>query len=240
MLNRYPIGALAEYLISPDASVVVLKDNIPLETAARFGYIGTSFGALKTAHVGPGSTVLINGVTGTLGYAAVAIAIGLGATKILGIGRNPDKLKHIKQTFPTDRVAVASSEEDDIDDWVTKHTDGLGVDAVIDCLGFGGDADSTKALIGNVKRGGRAILVAGGAEGEISQSYGEFMFRSVTIVGSSWFTTGDADELVELVASGVVDLSFLEHKAFSLDEVNSAIKFVGERHGGAVNVLVKP
>lgn len=218
----------------------MLKENVSLETAARFGYIGTSYAALKVGQVGPGSSVLINGVTGTLGYAAVSCALGLGAVQILGIGRSKEKLEHIKSIFPAERVTVVSSEDVDVAHWVDDQTGGAGIDTLIDCLGVGGDAKGTEALSGKVKRGGNAILVAGGAEGEIRQSYSHAMNRSVGIVGSTWFTPGQIDELASLVAAGVIDLSYLETKAFALDDVNKALDCVGGRLGGAVNVLVKP
>lgn len=241
-LQRYPLGGLSEYVLSPDANICVLPESIPLDTAARFGYIGTSYGALAVGDVGPGKTVLINGVTGTLGYAAVAIALGLGAVKILGIGRNPDRLKHVASLDPdTERVSVVSSEDEkDIAKWVQDQTGGLGVDCLVDCLGVGGDAESTTRLIDSVKSGGKAVLVAGGVDGEIKQHYLQAMSRSVSIVGSNWFTTGQVDELAAMVASGNIDLSFLEPKVFSLENVNQAMKFVGDRPGGSVNVLVKP
>lgn len=143
-LNRYPIGGLSDYVVSPDTNICVLKEkNVSLETAARFGYIGTSYAALKVGQVGPGSSVLINGVTGTLGYAAVSCALGLGAVQILGIGRSKEKLEHIKSVFPAERVTVVSSEDVDVADWVDDQTGGAGIDTLIDCLGVGGDAKGT-------------------------------------------------------------------------------------------------
>ncbi|BGP39988.1 hypothetical protein JCM10450v2_003968 [Rhodotorula kratochvilovae] len=241
-LEHYPIGGLAEYLLSPDEKVVVLPPSISFETAARLGYIGTSYGALKKAGVGPGSTLLINGVTGTLGVAAVAIALGLGASKILGVGRNRDRLSALERLSTTEgRVVTRSSEGGDLVEWVARETGGVGVDAMYDCLGNGGDASVTSELILRAtRRGGRAVLAAGGAEGQISQSYAEAMGRDVAVFGSMWFSDAELTELVKLIGAGVVDLSFLEHKRFALDEVNEALDFVGDRPGGFTNVVVVP
>ena len=109
MLRHYPFGALSEYVVSPDTNIAVLPPSIDFPTAARFGYIGTSFGGLRKGNAGPGMTLVINGVTGTLGYAAVAIALGLGCTKILGIGRNKERLEEVKNLSSTGRVVVFSS-----------------------------------------------------------------------------------------------------------------------------------
>jgi threonine dehydrogenase-like Zn-dependent dehydrogenase len=43
-----------------------------------------------------------------------------------------------------------------------------------------------------------------------------------------------------MMDAGLIDFSFLQHKSFGLDQANEAIKFVGDRPGGSVNVLVKP
>jgi len=66
----------------------VLPASIDTNLASRFGYICTLFAGLKKAHVGPGKTLLIDSVTGTLQYSAVTITLaGLRYTEILGIGR---------------------------------------------------------------------------------------------------------------------------------------------------------
>jgi alcohol dehydrogenase len=145
---EYPIGALSQYLLSPTSKVVVLPDLLDLLTAARLGYIGTSFGGLKKGNVGPGTTLLVNGATGTLGLAAVAIALGFGAVKIIGIERNKERLAKLEEMSPIKgRIVTRSSEdEDDLVEWVKERTGGVGVDALYDCLGVGGQANTTQDL----------------------------------------------------------------------------------------------
>ncbi|GAA5862321.1 hypothetical protein JCM8547_007603 [Rhodosporidiobolus lusitaniae] len=226
----YPYGALSEYLLSPAAKVAILPPAIDLLTAARLGYSGTSYHALKQSGLAPGKTVLVNGVTGTLGVAAVAIALGMGATKILGLGRNQERLEQVEKLSPQ-RVKTRSSEDEgSLADWVKEQTGGAGVDLVYDCLGFGGSAESTSALFQQaVKTGGSIVLAAGGAEGDITASYSHWQMSDSPIRGSNWFSDDEIDELIALVAAGVVDFSHLKPKRFSLDEVNEAFKYVGDR-----------
>lgn len=40
-------------MTAPQHSLVTLPDNISFEQAGRFGYIGTSYGALRMADAGP-------------------------------------------------------------------------------------------------------------------------------------------------------------------------------------------
>jgi D-arabinose 1-dehydrogenase-like Zn-dependent alcohol dehydrogenase len=84
-IDHSPLGGLSEYVVAPDARIARLPASIDLLIAARFGYIGTSFAALGKGQFRPGKTLLINGVTGTLGVAAVAIALSMGATQVLGV-----------------------------------------------------------------------------------------------------------------------------------------------------------
>lgn len=240
LINQYPFGGLSEYVVAPDARVAVLPESIDLRTAARFGYVGTSFGALRKAGLGPGQTVLINGVTGTLGVAAVAIALGMGATRILGVGRNREVLARVRELSPN-RVATISSEDGvDLVEWAREHTGGEGVDVVYDCLGVGGDAHGTSQLLRAARSGGRAVLVAGGVAGDVAQTYMDVLMHDVQVMGSQWFSAADADQMIGMIGAGVIDLSFLEHRTFALPEVNEAIERVGSRPGGFENVVVMP
>lgn len=239
LLRRYPVGGLSEYVVSPDRNIAVLPDSIDLVAAARLGYMCTSFAGLRRARVAPGRTVLINGVTGTLGVAATVLALAMGATKILGIGRNRETLERVRQMDPR-RVEVVSSEDvEDLAAWVRDRTNGLGADAMYDCLGAGASSASTSSLIGAVAAGGRAILVGGSVEGEITQSYVQ-AYGDVSVAGSMWFLPGDIDDLIAMIDSGVVDLSYLEHHEFILDQVNEAMAFVAARPGGFANTVVVP
>ena len=64
----------------PSTALVKLPDSLSFEQAARFGYMGTAYSALRKAKVGTDTTVLINGISGTLGLGAALFALGMGAT----------------------------------------------------------------------------------------------------------------------------------------------------------------
>ncbi|HWI00933.1 MAG TPA: hypothetical protein VNT27_11430 [Propionibacteriaceae bacterium] len=59
------------------------------EQGARFGYLGTAFSALRKAGAGPGRTLLIDGISGTLGLGARLIALGLRVTTLDLVGQSP-------------------------------------------------------------------------------------------------------------------------------------------------------
>jgi NADPH:quinone reductase-like Zn-dependent oxidoreductase len=85
--DAYPYGGMGEYMLAPQHNLVPLPDSVTFEQAARFGYLGTAYAALRKANVGPGTTILVNGATRVLGLGAVLIALGRGATRVLGTAR---------------------------------------------------------------------------------------------------------------------------------------------------------
>jgi alcohol dehydrogenase len=57
-------------MAAPQYAIVKLADEISFEEAARLGYLGTAYGALrKFGHIA-GKSILINGISGTLGLSA--------------------------------------------------------------------------------------------------------------------------------------------------------------------------
>jgi NADPH:quinone reductase-like Zn-dependent oxidoreductase len=96
LFDDYPHGGLGQFQAAPQSSVVKLPPNVSFEQAARFGYLGTSYSALSKSGIRPGQTLLINGVSGTLGIGAVAFALAIGVTRILGTARDHKLLERVK------------------------------------------------------------------------------------------------------------------------------------------------
>src|SRR5262249_33720489 len=132
--------------------------QVTFEQAARFGYLGTSYAALRLGQVRGGSWVAINGITGTLGVGATLLALAMGATRILGLGRNRDVLAQLRALAP-DRVEVLALGDAPIADWMRRHTDQLGVDVLIDCSARSAAAANTAEALGALKRGAIAVNI---------------------------------------------------------------------------------
>jgi basic membrane lipoprotein Med (substrate-binding protein (PBP1-ABC) superfamily) len=60
------------------------------------------------------------------------------------------------------------------------------------------------------------------------------------LVGSVWFTVQDGSALAGYAATGALNLSMFEHKAFPLEQVNAAISGIEDRHGGFSNYVIHP
>src|SRR5262249_16978211 len=132
LLEDYPYGGLSECLTAAPRRLVKLPAQVTFELGARFGYLGTSFAALRRGGAGAGSWIAIHGITGTLGVGAVLLALAMGVTRILGWARNRDVLAQLKALAPA-RVDTLALGDAPLEPWVRERTEGVGVDLLIDC-----------------------------------------------------------------------------------------------------------
>ena len=168
IMRAYPYGGLAQFITAPATALVKLPDNVSFEAGARFGYYGTAYAAMKKIGVGPGQTLLINGISGQLGLNATSLALAMGATKILGTGRNQKLLDRVKAlapgrievlSVPNARSRFSPANPDPLVVWAKQLTDGHGVDGMIDCLPPGAPGSALLRALFCLRRGGRAVNV---------------------------------------------------------------------------------
>lgn len=245
VMAAYPYGGLCQYVTAPQDSLIVLPENVSFENAARFGYLGTAYSAAKSVGVGPGRSVLINGVSGMLGLNAAMSALALGASKILGTGRNQELLNRVKALAPN-RISVlplkaqemtANIADDPLFAWVKSETDGYGADMMIDCLPPGAPPETMLRGIYSLCRGGRAVSI-GAVLDRLSLDIAWMGTNRVGLAGSTWFTTAEGQEMTALVSAGVLDMSVLEHRTYPLGQINEALASMDNRSGGFTNFVV--
>jgi D-arabinose 1-dehydrogenase-like Zn-dependent alcohol dehydrogenase len=238
IFDLYPYGGFSEFMTAPEYALVNLPDNLTFEQAGRFGYLGTSYGALKNATAGPGQVGLIDGITGTLGVAATILGLAMGLSKILGTGRDERLLARVKALAP-ERIDVMKLGEGSSGDWAKSQTGGEGADFVISALGAKAAPETMLDSMKGVRRGGKIVNVGGVAD-LLPIDVKWLMDEQVQLIGSNWFTAAQGQEMAEMVRTGVVDLSYLEHRKFPLANVNEAISGLKDRDGGFSNYVVIP
>jgi alcohol dehydrogenase len=238
LIEAYPYGGFGEYMTAEPHRLVKLPSEVTFNHAARFGYLGTSFSGLRFGGVGGGSWIGINGITGTLGVGATLLALAMGATRILGFGRNREILAQVKALAPG-RIDTLALGDHPVGDWLRERTDGLGVDVLLDCSGRGAGSDTALDAIGALKRGGIAINIGALSE-PLPLNATRFMNNRWQYRGSNWFTTGEAQLMAEMAKVGIFDLSKIVDRPFPLEGVNDALACVRDRPGGFTNVVVNP
>lgn len=235
--KRYPYGGYCQYATAPASGLVILPDAVSFESASRFGYLGTAYSALRKAGIRAGSSVLINGATGTLGVGAVLLARAMGATRILCVARKRLLLDRLHAIDPQG-IRICPEGGDDLAGWARVETGGEGVDAVIDTLGPGADAQAMLDATEAMRRGGKLVNV-GGMSMPMAVNMHHLMCVQKALVGSLWFTVGEGQDMAGLIAAGLLDLSVFEHKVFSLDQINEALRLAERRAGGFINVVIR-
>jgi alcohol dehydrogenase len=249
IMRAYPYGGLSQYITAPATALVKLPDSVTFEAAARFGYFGTAYAAMRKIGVGPGQSLLINGVTGQLGLCAVLLALAMGSTKILGTGRNAALLDRVKVLDPQriDVLAVPNApaqgaspaQPDPLVAWAKAATHGEGVDGVIDCLPPGAPAGAMMRALFCLRRGGRAVNVGAVMETLPINAFW-LMTNRIGLQGSVWFTTAEGEDMAAMAGAGTLDLSALEHRISPLSMVNEALAGMDDRDGGFTNFIIDP
>jgi D-arabinose 1-dehydrogenase-like Zn-dependent alcohol dehydrogenase len=249
IMRAYPYGGLAQFITAPATALVKLPDSVSFEAAARLGYFGTAYAAMKKIGVGPGQNLLINGISGQLGLNAAQLALAMGATKILGTGRNAALLDRVKKLAPQ-RIEVLAvpnapvpgagpAQPDPLVIWAKILTDGHGVDGMIDCLPPGAPASAMMRALFCLRRGGRAVNVGAVME-TLSLNAFWMMTNRIGLQGSVWFTTGEGEDMVAMADAGTLDLSVLEHRVAPLSKVNEVLAGMDDRNGGFTNFVIDP
>ena len=97
VLPEAPYGAFAEKSLVRSTHCVPIPDDLDDVTAAAIANPGMSAWAalVERAHLQPGDRVLVNGAKGTAGRLAVQLAKHLGASKVIGTGRNETELQEL-------------------------------------------------------------------------------------------------------------------------------------------------
>ena len=237
--DAYPYGGMCEYITAPQHNLVQLPDRVSFEEAARFGYLGTAYAGLRKAGAESGKTILINGVSGTLGLGAVLIALGRGVTRILGTARDKERLARVKALAPERIEVLATGDGRPVAEWARSFTGGHGVDGLIDCLGPQTPGRLLMDAIYALRRGGRAVNVSGVGE-KVLMDVHWMMDQQIEFIGSNWFPTSDAQALANMAEAGTLDLSVFEHVRIPLSEVNSALDGTQFRNGGFTNLVIVP
>ena len=252
IIKAYPYGGFSQFITAPENALVRLPDNVSYENAARLGYLGTAYAAMKKLGVGPGQTFLVNGVSGQLGLCAAMLALAMGATRILGTGRNVALLKRVKALSPQRIEVFAFNDAKPATDggvstgdqaaflsWTKSLTEGYGVDGMLDCLPPGAPAGAMMRALYTLRRGGRAANV--GAVMEVLPLNAFWLMTNrISLQGSVWFTTGEGEEMAAMMSAGTLDTSALQHRISPLSQINQVIAGMDERDGGFTNFIIDP
>ncbi|MFH8342502.1 alcohol dehydrogenase catalytic domain-containing protein [Streptomyces sp. AM6-12] len=236
LARHLPDGAFAEFMRVPTENVHALPAEAR-DDPARWSCLGVylvPYGGLLAVGLEAGETVLVSGSTGNLGSAAVAVALAMGAGRVIAPGRNRAALALLAERFGRRVRPVVLTGEEDVDRAALSTAAQGPVDVVIDLLPPSAPSSVTRAAAMSVREFGRVVLMGGvGMLGgaDLALPYPWLMRNSVTVRGQ-WLGPRPANTgMIRLVASGALDLAPDRVRTFPLDSVNDAIAYAAA-HGG--------
>ena len=237
LLAQWKNGSFAEFAGYPAACVTTIPNSLKDRHAelATLNVLTVAYGALLRGGFKPGMSVLVNGATGNIGACTVFLAAALGAHKVVCLGRNRTVLSQLLGLGPMvesvtlDELAASAGE--------AGAAAGGQADLVIDASGAH-DPKSTELALAALAYGGTAVWV-GGVRADIAVPYTRMVTQQQSIIGSYMYERDCAAALVNLIATGTLDLTKFRIDAFGLDAINEAIA-QAPAYKGLSAVVVQP
>lgn len=157
-------GTLAKYYRLPEDLCYKLPDSMSLEEGALIEPLSGAMHAVRQANVSPGKSVLIFGA-GPMGLLSSAVARAHGASKIILVDINEERLAFAKKYAATHTVkAEKESAEDGAKRIIDACDLGDGADCAIDASG----ADICIQTAIHAARGGATFVQLGMGKADIS------------------------------------------------------------------------
>lgn len=230
-------GAQAEYLLVPHAQANLAKipDEVTDEQVVLLADIAsTGFGGAESGGIKIGDSVVVF-AQGPIGLCATVGAKLLGATLIIGVDGDENRLKMARQMGAD---VTLNYRECDVVEEVLKLTDG-GVDVAIEALGTQETFESSLRCL----RPGGTLSSLGVYSGKLQIPYEAYAaglgdHRIVTTL-----CPGGKERmrrLMNVVSSGRFDPAMLLTHRFALAEIKQGYEVFGNRAEDVLKVLITP
>ncbi len=228
------LSSFAERMLSPERSLVKIRNDMPLDRACLIGCgVTTGLGAaLNTVHVPAGASVVVIGCGG-VGLSAIQGARIVGAGRIVAVDAQPWKFDLARKLGATD--CVDATDGDPVA--AVQQLTGGGADFVFECIGLTATVQQSLAM---TARGGTAVLVGVVPITELVPiSAADLTLQEKRLVGSYMGSNRfrfDMPKYVDFYLDGRLLLDEMISSRIPLEEVNDA--FDRMRKGEAARQVV--
>jgi S-(hydroxymethyl)glutathione dehydrogenase/alcohol dehydrogenase len=230
------LGTFADQMTCQEMSLVKVETDLPDDELALIGCgVTTGVGAaLNTAHVEPGSTVVVIGCGG-VGQAVIQGARIAGAAHIIAV--DPVELKR-DMALKLGATETIDPADGDVPSQVLGMTHGRGGDYVFEVIG---NVDLiTQAF--NATRAGGATIAVGVPRSDAMITIPSFPLilqekRLLGTVYGSAQVKRDFPRMVSLVETGKLDLGEMVSRTITLDEVNDGLRAMQD--GEVIRTVIK-
>jgi threonine dehydrogenase-like Zn-dependent dehydrogenase len=190
--------------------------------------MSTGHHAAVSAGVGKGDVVAVVG-DGAVGLSAVLASKRLGAERVIALSRNPARQAVARAFGATDIVEQRGEEANDA---VLEMTNGIGVDAALECVGTG----QSMATAFAIARPGSTVGIVGVPHG-VRVPFSETFYRNIGWRGGPAPARLYIPELLDDVLDGVIDPGRVLDYETDLEHIADAYAAMDERR--AIKSLVR-
>lgn len=226
-------GTLAKYYILPEDFCYKLPEHMTLEEGALMEPLSVAVHITKQSGLKTGDTVVVFGA-GPVGLLCCAVAKALGASKVIAVDINTERLEFAKtfaahSTFVPSKVSAAENaqrlkDENDLP---------AGADVAIDASG----AEPSVQTAIHVLRMGGSYVQGGMGRDEITFPIMAACTKELTVKGSFRYGAGDYAMAVDLTSSGKIDVKPLISRKVGFEQAEQAFEDV--KAGKAIKVLIE-
>jgi alcohol dehydrogenase len=225
VLADWPDGTLAEYALMPVEAITPAEglDEFDPTQLVTIGRCIIPFGGLLRGRLAAGETLVVNGATGAYGTAAVLLGVAMGAARVIAAGRNPAALEAVARAGGPRVSTVTLTGDLEKDAGALRDTAGSGVHMAFDMVGQARDPSSTLAALHSLHRGGRLVLM-GSMTTDLPISYTTVMLNGWEIIGQFMYPASAYRRLLELLRSGLLDISAIRPRVYPLADLPEAME----------------
>ena len=224
-------ATMAQYLLKPDWLLPKLPDDV---SYAHGGMaccgLGPTFGAAQRMGIGAFDTLMVTGL-GPVGLGGVINGKHRGA-RVIAVDINPWRRE---KALALGADEVIDPADDRALQRVMDLTDGVGVDAAVDCSGA---VRAHRLCIDAVRRRGQVAFVGECGEDTPLRISRDMIRKGITLVGSWHYNLQDVPKLMQVVRANADKLDRLISHMFSLDDVQKAWEL--QTTGACAKVVLKP
>ncbi len=228
-------GGQGQFVRSPYADATLVKvpgSDFSEEMLASFTALSdvmcTGYHAAISAEIKEGDTIAVVG-DGAVGLCAIISAKKLGAKRIIALSRNPARQEVAKEFGATDIVSERGQAAIDA---TMKLTDGVGVNAALECVG---SDEAMETAVGITRAGG--IVGAVGVPNYDNFKYQSAFWKNVGIRGGIAPARQYIPELLEDVLKGRINPGRVFDLTTDLEHISEAYAAMDERR--AIKSLIK-
>ena len=196
IMGEHVAGTAAELVVVPAANLARIPDGMSWSEAAAFTLATLTAWRMLTnrARLQAGETVLIWGVGGGVGMAALQIAVHLGARAIVTSGSDAK----LETAVRLGAAVAVNHRTADVVAQVRSETGGRGADVVVDSVGEATWTNSFRAL----RRGGRLVICGATTGPAVSLDLRRLFWHQWGILGSTMGNRREFAEIVRLLHEG--------------------------------------